>query len=125
MLLSMIRVFATSKGVVRPAAIPPAILPHTAAYLAGSSSELRSPSDVVATIVFRRSYSGNCTHVKGIYMTVSGSRLSQHLSVDLLHALSYFQSHDRSLSGLVLAVSAWPPLAMISTRLKSKLAFEI
>lgn len=66
LVLSIILVLATSSGVVRAAAIPPATLPHTAEYLAGRSSTLGRPSVCFATIVLNFSYRGNWIHVKGI-----------------------------------------------------------
>lgn len=55
LLLSMMRVLATSSGVVSPAAIPPAKLPHIAEYLAGRSSTRVRPSVCFATMAFKRS----------------------------------------------------------------------
>lgn len=64
--LSMMRVLHTSSGVVRPAAIPPATLPHAAASIAGRSRT--RPEDVRrrARSSFMRSYIGNWRQVKGI-----------------------------------------------------------
>lgn len=62
----MIRVLATSSGVVKPAATPPARLPQAAASSAGKSAT--SPEWVLlrARNSFSRSYSGNCRQVNGI-----------------------------------------------------------
>lgn len=62
---SMMRVFATSSGVVTAAANPPAMEPHRAASVAGRS---RTSPDAVrrrASASFIRSYSGNWMHVNG------------------------------------------------------------
>lgn len=62
----MILVLHTSRGVVIPAATPPAKLPHTAASIAGRS---RTSPDAVrerASTSLRCSYIGNWRHVKGI-----------------------------------------------------------
>lgn len=66
LLASMIRVLATSSGVVKPAATPPARLPQAAASSAGKSAT--SPEWVLlrARNSFSRSYSGNCRQVNGI-----------------------------------------------------------
>ena len=64
--LSIIRVLATSNGVVSPAPIPPAMLPHTAAYVAGKSSTRERDRNCSETMLFNLSYSGNCMQVKGI-----------------------------------------------------------
>lgn len=58
----MTRVFRTSKGVVSAAAIPPAILPHTAASCAYSGFR---PVKIDKR-AFKNSYRGNWIDVNGI-----------------------------------------------------------
>jgi len=59
---NMTRVLRTSSGVVTAAAIPPAILPQTAASRAHNGFLVRLRDSGV----LNRSYNGNCMEVKGI-----------------------------------------------------------
>lgn len=80
----MTLVFTTSRGVVKAAARPPAILPHTAASYACNGLSRK-----VDSFDLRSSYTGNCSDVNGISNTDHQTKLKSSAKI-------LYLSHDRS-----------------------------